>query len=88
MTLRWSERASSELAAQLDYIALDKPSAATRIADRVQQTALLLERWPHLGVSIGTSRRLVIPRTPFVMIYQLRGFEVLITRLYHGAQRR
>jgi toxin ParE1/3/4 len=41
--------ATSQLNEQLDYIALDKPSAADRMAGLIQESTALLASWPELG---------------------------------------
>ncbi len=58
--------------------------------DRVQQTSALLEQWPELGTQLSARiRKLVIPRTPFILTYSIVEKDaLLILRLYHGAQHR
>jgi toxin ParE1/3/4 len=89
VTLRWSQRAAFEQEAQLDYIALDKPSAADRMAAIIEKNTELLATWPALGKPgkvLGT-RELVIPQTPFLVVYRVLGDDLEIVRFLHGAQR-
>jgi addiction module RelE/StbE family toxin len=90
VTIRWTAQAQRDFREQLAFIRQDKPSAAERMADRIQQTVFLLERWPHLGMSLaGGRKQLAIPRTPYLVVYRFTGAEeLLILRLLHGAQRR
>ena len=89
MTLKWAHKALRELDAQLDYIELDKPSAAIRMADLIIKATNMLADWPELGKpgrAAGT-RIFVIPGTPFLAVYKLTQTQVIITRLLHGAQK-
>lgn len=88
MTVKWSQRAAFEQESQLDYIALDKPSAADRMAAIIEKNTALLATWPALGKPgkiLGT-RELIIPQTPFLVVYRVLGTEVEIVRFLHGAQ--
>jgi toxin ParE1/3/4 len=89
VTVQWTPSAQQELDDQLEYIALDKPSAAQHMADRIQQTVLILANLPRIGVAEGeATRRFAIPRTPFVIYYRIVGDTVRIFSLLHGAQHR
>jgi toxin ParE1/3/4 len=86
--VQWTRRALLQLADQLDYIALDKPSAADRMAGLVHKSAAMLGAWPELGKiwkQSGT-RMLAIPRTPFLLIYRVSTTQIVIVQLLHGAQ--
>lgn len=48
----WTEPALADLDGIADYIALDKPDAASRLVKRVFERVLLLETHPELGPRI------------------------------------
>jgi toxin ParE1/3/4 len=77
------------------YIALvyankDKPNAAERLATRIVAVVEALRNHPRLGRA-GTEpgiRGLVIGGTPYVVLYRVRGQRVIISTIWHGAQRK
>jgi toxin ParE1/3/4 len=84
----WTEAALDDLSQQLEYVADDNPSAATRLETEIERQVDLLEQHPKIGRPgrvVGT-RELVIARTPYVAIYRLRKNVVEILKLLHGAQ--
>jgi len=85
----WSLLARQDLEALRTYIAGENPMAAARIAGRISAATDRLARYPHLGRAgrqAGT-RELVVPRTPYVVIYVLLEERLEIVRVLHGAQR-
>jgi toxin ParE1/3/4 len=89
LTVEWTKRARSQLFAQLDYISLDKPSAADRMAQLVQESASMLSDWPELGKpgQVPKTRELVVAKTPFILVYSFSGKRVKVLRVLHGAQK-
>ncbi|MBA3811266.1 MAG: type II toxin-antitoxin system RelE/ParE family toxin [Caulobacteraceae bacterium] len=89
MRLRWSRRAVRDLGALQLYIAQDSQAAARR------QTALILAathglpRFPASGRPgrLTGTRELVVPRTPFVIPYRVRGEIIEILGVLHGRRR-
>jgi toxin ParE1/3/4 len=72
------------------YVARDKPDAAERLAMRIVAVVEALRNHPRLGRA-GTEpgiRELVIGGTPYVVLYRIRGRRVMISTIWHGAQRR
>jgi plasmid stabilization system protein ParE len=53
----WTEAALSDLDAIADYIALDKPDAASRLVQRVFQHLEMLATHPGLGWRVPELRR-------------------------------
>jgi toxin ParE1/3/4 len=74
--------------AQIDYIALDKPLVAVRIAEAVIKNTQLLVAFPHMGRPgrVFGTRELVLARTPFLVVYRVSSIEVEVIRFLHGAQ--
>jgi toxin ParE1/3/4 len=90
MTLVWSPEAVEDLASLRAYIAADDPAAARRGALHIlHNVETLLPRSPEMGRPgrVPGTRELVIPKTPFIVPYRLRGRVIQILRVYHGARR-
>lgn len=86
--LVWLRRAINDRDAQLDYIAQDNPLAAVSQGDRIDEQVEILLQHPQMGRpgrKQGT-RELVISRTPFIVVYRLKGKRIELLRLLHGAQ--
>jgi len=87
--LSWSLLARRDLLQARRYIAHDDPAAAQRVSARILGAADRLVLYPGLG-RVGReegTRELVVPRTPYVLIYRLAGETVEMLRVLHGAQR-
>ena len=89
MEVRWSARALADLEAIQDYLLKRSPSAALRLVTVLRRAAENLStmaqrgrpgRWP------GT-RELIVPNTPYLIPYRVRGEVVEILRVFHGARR-
>ncbi len=88
MILVWLRRAIADRDAQLDYIAQDNPRAAIEQGDHIAHQVEQLIKHPEMGRSgrkPGT-RELVISRTPFIIIYRIKGTRIELLRVLHGAQ--
>ena len=86
----WSALARSRLRQIRTYVALDKPEAAERLATRIVAMVEVLRNHPHLG-RVGAEpgiRELVIGSTPYIVLYRVQGQRVVISTIWHGAQRR
>ncbi|WP_296445474.1 type II toxin-antitoxin system RelE/ParE family toxin [Rhodoferax sp. UBA5149] len=86
--LTWLRRALNDRDAQLDYIAQDNPLAAVSQGDRIDEQVDQLLQHPQMGRpgrKQGT-RELVISRTPFIVVYRVKGKRIELLRLLHGAQ--
>ena len=86
--LVWLQRAIQDRDAQLDYIAQDNPTAAVSQGDRIAEQIEILQQHPQMGRpgrKQGT-RELVISRTPFIVVYSVKGKRVELLRVLHGAQ--
>jgi len=90
MKVVWSNEALFDIADLRDYIAGDDPKAASRVLLAIVQTIeKTLAENPHIGRPgrAPDTRELVIPRTPFVIPYRIRGTVLQILRVYHEARR-
>jgi plasmid stabilization system protein ParE len=66
------------------YIAGDDPHAAARVSSAILTAVERLAALPRVGRP-GTGE-LVMPRTPYLVAYRIKGSEVQILRVYHGAR--
>lgn len=86
----WTPVARRRLQQLQSYVAVDKPLAAERLAIRIVAAVETLRDYPHLGrtgAEPGT-RELVIGRTPFIVVYRVRREKVIVSTIWHGAQKR
>lgn len=89
MTAVWSPRAIRHLADLRAHIARDRPDAAARIAMTLLTAVDRLVEAPNLGRPgrVSGTRELVVPGTPYVIPYRLRGERLEIIAVFHGRQR-
>lgn len=89
--VRWSTDALTDLADQVSYIAADNPSAARRVADAIDRTALALGDMPtgRPGRVTGTYEKSVT-NLPYILAYAITqtGSEetVAIVRVIHTSR--
>ena len=88
--LIWTEPAMAELEAIAEYIALDKPDAATRYVQQVFAAVERLMRFPKSGARVPEIphlpyRQVVVP--PCRIFYRLEGEDILIVFVMRGEQR-
>jgi len=89
--IRWSRPALFDYSQIIERIREANPRAAIRLRDSIKHRLSLLATMPRLGRMgrVAGTRELVLSRTPYVVIYELRGpdEDIYILRLLHGAQR-
>lgn len=71
------------------FIAEDKPDAAVRVVSRVFDAIEYLAQHPTIGRTgkVAKTRELPVSGTPFVVVYQIRGIEIVVLRVLHGARK-
>ena len=86
--LVWLRKAIDDRDAQLDYIAEENPLAAIEQGDRIANHVDNLLQHPEMGRAgrKKSTRELVVPRTPFIVVYRIKGEKIEILRVLHGAQ--
>lgn len=89
MQLRWLKQALRNLKEEADYIAQDNPRAAAQIVIRIEDSVALLIDHPDLGRvgRVPGTRELVVPDTPYLVPYRVRGKRIDILRVFHGRRR-
>jgi toxin ParE1/3/4 len=86
--LEWTEAAEVDAGAILAFIAQDSIAAAYDVYEEIREQARHLVEYPDLG-RVGRlkgTRELVINRTPYIMVYRIKGERVELLRVLHGAQ--
>ena len=89
MNIVWSPRAIEHLSHLRAYIMQDNPKAANRAVAALLDAVERLAELPNLGRpgrAAGT-RELVVPGTPDVIPYRLRGDRLEIIAVFHGRQK-
>jgi len=89
MKIRWSPTAIADVISIRDYIAVDSPKAAYRIARQIKESVGRLREFPLSGKvgRISGTRELVIPGTAYVAAYRVDANEVVVAAVLHGRQR-
>ena len=87
--ITWSPRAIAHLADLRAYTARDNPGAAGRIAMTLLAAVERLAEFPNRGRPgrVTGTRELVVPGTPYVIPYRLRGDRLEIVAVFHGRQK-
>jgi toxin ParE1/3/4 len=85
----WSPGAIQHLAHLRSFIARDNPKSANRIAGALLNAVERLAELPNLGRPgrLAGTRELVVPGTPYVIPYRLRGDSLEVIALFHGRQK-
>jgi toxin ParE1/3/4 len=88
MQVQWTVSAGLDREAAIDYIAQDSLSAALNQLDEIEGQTDWLADYPKLGRPgrVKGTRELVVNRTPFIVVYRIKGVIVQILRVLHGAQ--
>ena len=89
MNVEWLPSAARTLGNQLSYIAERNPRAAVDMGDAIEVAVSCLADFPQSarpGRVPGT-RELVVPATPFIVVYRIEATGIVILRVLHGAQK-
>jgi toxin ParE1/3/4 len=86
----WREAAELELYEEVGYIARDKPLTAEGILDTLLASAERLGNFPDMGFKgrDKTTRELVVPYLPYILVYRKRIDRVEILNLLNTSQDR
>ena len=89
MTIVWSRTAVEDLKSLRAYIEEQNPRAAAKIADAIGRRVDSLKEFPGQGRPgrVPHTRELIIPETPFLVVYTVSGTTVQIAAVLHGARR-
>jgi addiction module RelE/StbE family toxin len=89
LKVRWLKAAIKSLEIEADYIARDDPRAAAEVVRKVYEATKRLEQYPASGRAgrVPETRELIIPGTPYLVPYRIKGKRIEILRVFHGARR-
>lgn len=88
MKVSWSKRFAQHLRLEYEFLRSRESANAALVRDRLIQAAASLAQFPDRGRAwrIAGSRELVVPGLPYVLIYRVKGDEVLIISLFHTSR--
>jgi toxin ParE1/3/4 len=90
MRLRFTRLATDDLDDVFTFVAArDGEAAATDVLGRIDKAIAGLIMFPERGRSgrLSGTRELIVPTTPFLVAYRVRGREIVILAIIHGARR-
>jgi toxin ParE1/3/4 len=89
MRVAWTQRALADLQSVREYVTEFNRVAAATLVERIVMASHRLVDHPHIGrpARVAGTRELIVPRTPYLLPYRVRGQTVEILRVYHGARR-
>jgi toxin ParE1/3/4 len=88
MNVFWSDAAVRQLRQVVEYIQPESATGAITVRRRILATALRVGQMPNsgrIGRAEGT-REAVVPRTPFIVVYQISAHAVEIVGVWHAAR--
>lgn len=87
MMIVWLEDAVGDLKSLHQYITLENPSAANRIAKRILNIVNQLVNQPAIGRfgRVHNTRELIVSGTPFIIPYRVKKNKIEILRVFHSA---
>lgn len=88
MRIIWSRRAIQNLIALRAFIERESGPKAAVVAGRILEALEFLRQQPQMGRPgrvLGT-RELVVPNTPFIVPYRVRGQRLELLAIFHGRQ--
>ena len=89
MHVKWLRAALNNLETEAQYISADNPIAAESTVSAIVAAVENLKKYRAMGRAgrvLGT-RELVVPGTPYVVPYRVRGNAIEIIRVFHGARK-
>jgi len=89
MQVRWTRKALENLEDAVDYIADDKPVAASNVASKIWNAAQRLAEQPGMG-RIGRvqgTRELIVAGLPYILPYTIIEGTVFILRVMHTSMK-
>jgi toxin ParE1/3/4 len=87
--IKWTPLAETEASEIHRYIATDSVGAVDRQLDLVLDSIQGLPLFPQKGRTgrVHGTRELVVPGTPYIVVYRLKADGIQILSILHGARR-
>ncbi|BAC88751.1 type II toxin-antitoxin system mRNA interferase toxin, RelE/StbE family [Gloeobacter violaceus] len=88
MKVLWRRSAIEDLDVAREYLQSRNPAAARRVIDRIEEATRRLAVMPYLGKTghVEETRELVVPRTPYRLIYRIVDERLEIISVIHSAR--
>jgi toxin ParE1/3/4 len=89
--LEWSDHAVADLTSISQWIEHNRSlDTANRVVRSVYDACQTLRHLPFRGRAgrLEGTRELVVPRLPYLVVYEVHGDRVMILSVVHGAQKR
>lgn len=88
MNIIWSYDAIKDLRDLRTYISRRDRGSAAVVLSRIRASIQSLEQLPSYGRAgrLPGTRELVVPRTPYVVVYRVTAQAIQIARVLHGSQ--
>jgi addiction module RelE/StbE family toxin len=85
----WSRRALRHLVALREYIAQDSDRSASDLAEQILNSVEIMQSHPAMGRPgrVAGTRELVVPDTPYLVVYQIRGERLELLAVLHGRRK-
>jgi toxin ParE1/3/4 len=90
MRIEWSAQAVADLKAIAEWIEQDRGiETANRVASTIYEAVQSLLIMPYRGRygRVENTRELVIPRLPYVVVYEISNERLVVLNVLHGARR-
>lgn len=89
MRIRWQDDAINDLIQVRRFIAMDNPSAAARVADRIRSAVPELADQPGMGRPgrVPGTREKVLADIPYIIAYRVEENSVVILRVLHTSRK-
>jgi toxin ParE1/3/4 len=88
--LIWAAHAKQDLLNLTHFLVQRNPEGARAVITAIWKAAGTLRDYPNMGKETGQAgqRELVIPHSPYVIVYQPASEHIDILRIFHGTQNR
>jgi toxin ParE1/3/4 len=89
MQIRWQDDAINDLIQVRRFIAMDNPSAAARVANRIRSAVPVLARQPGMGRPgrVPGTRERVLVDIPYIIAYRVEEDSVVVLRVLHTSRK-
>ena len=84
----WSRRALSDLSDIIDFISIDKPLAARKLAQAIRAKTEALGTNPKLGRETTPGVRELIVHRHYLITYRIKAGRIEILQIWHTARKR
>jgi toxin ParE1/3/4 len=89
MNIVWTRIAQRDMDDLVDYIAQNSPETALRVYNTIHQSIDRLAAFPYSGRvgRVASTRELVVPALPYIVVYDVVGDTVRILSVMHTSRK-